>query len=243
MARKETPQWDWTVLDPELGSWVDAPYDALLDADVVVTHAGQNALAEVGSSRTPAVIVPQPRPHHEQEVTAEVLARWLACRGRRRMAASGLGERLEHADLLDGEDWASWCDGHAGRAHRRGGPVGGAGGRDGGAVTSAGAWLAHRDVDRLALAGVSTDWQLYDETSSGCRISTARRSARWQRSSSAEAQATARLPDASWVTSVLTGNQVRTDARVPQAAGAGSPETGVPCAEWKRPPDLRLLSA
>ena len=61
LARKETPDWDWTVLDPELGSWVDAPYDVLLDADVVVTHAGQNALAEVAASRTPAVVVPQGR--------------------------------------------------------------------------------------------------------------------------------------------------------------------------------------
>ena len=25
----------------------------------------------------------------------------------------GWAERLEHAYLLDGQDWASWCDGHA----------------------------------------------------------------------------------------------------------------------------------
>jgi glycosyl transferase family 28 len=114
MARKETPQWDWTVLDPDLGSWVDAPYDALLDADVVVTHAGENALAEVAASRTPAVVVPQPRPHREQEVTAEVLwhGGWPAVVVDA-WPRQGWAERLEHADHLDGQDWASWCDGHA----------------------------------------------------------------------------------------------------------------------------------
>ena len=114
LARKETPQWDWTVLDPELGSWVDAPFDALQDADVVITHAGQNALAEVAASRTPAVVVPQRRPHRQQEVTAEVL--WHGGWPTVVIDAwprQGWAERLEHADLLDGEDWASWCDGHA----------------------------------------------------------------------------------------------------------------------------------
>jgi hypothetical protein len=114
LARKETPQWEWTVLDPDLGSWSDSPYDALLDADVVVTHAGQNALAEVAASRTPAVVVPRPRPHRAQELTAEVLwhGGWPAVvidTGPRQ----GWEERLKHADLLDGGDWASWCDGHA----------------------------------------------------------------------------------------------------------------------------------
>jgi len=114
LARKETPQWNWTVLDPELGSWVDAPYPALLDADVVVTHAGQNALAEVAASRTPAVVVPQPRLHREQEVTAEVLwhGGWPAL-VIDAWPRQGWADRLEHALLLDGQDWASWCDGHA----------------------------------------------------------------------------------------------------------------------------------
>ena len=128
VARKETPQWDWTVLDPELGSWVDAPYDALLDADVVVTHAGQNALAEVAASRTPAVVVPRPRPHHEQEVTAEVLwhGGWPAV-VIDAWPRQGWAERLEHADLLDGRT-GPLVRRPCGRAHRRRGSVGRAGG-------------------------------------------------------------------------------------------------------------------
>jgi len=114
LARQETPEWDWTVLDSELGSWVDAPYDVLLDADVVVTHAGQNALAEVAASRTPAVVVPRPSPHRGQEVTAEALwhGGWPAV-VIDAWPRQGWAERLEHAHRLDGGDWASWCDGHA----------------------------------------------------------------------------------------------------------------------------------
>jgi hypothetical protein len=114
LAAKETPDWEWTILDRELGTWVDDPYAAVLDADVVVTHAGQNALAEVAASRTPAVVVPQPRPHREQDVTAEALwhGGWPALvvdAWPRR----GWGDRLQQARLLDGKDWESWCDGQA----------------------------------------------------------------------------------------------------------------------------------
>jgi hypothetical protein len=114
LARKETPEWAWTVLDRELGTWTEDPYASLLDADVVVTHAGQNALAEVAASRTPAVVVPQPRPHREQEVTAEVLCGggWPAVVADA-WPRQAWPERLHEAGLLDGSDWASWCDGHA----------------------------------------------------------------------------------------------------------------------------------
>ena len=44
-------------------------------ADVVVTHAGQGALADVAALRRPAVVVPEPSPHDEQRVTAEALRR------------------------------------------------------------------------------------------------------------------------------------------------------------------------
>jgi len=114
LARKETPDWEWTVLDRELGTWVDDPREALRDADVVVTHAGQNALAEVAASRTPAVVVPGGRPHREQEVASDVL--W---QGGWPAVVTGAGPRedwdtlLHHALLLDGADWVGWCDGQA----------------------------------------------------------------------------------------------------------------------------------
>jgi hypothetical protein len=112
LARKETPDWEWTVLDRELGEWVEDPSDHLADADVVVTHAGQNALAEVAAMRLPAVVVPQWRPHGEQHVTASALRHpcWPAvveeC-----WPGHGWDELLDHAVQLDGARWSSWCDG------------------------------------------------------------------------------------------------------------------------------------
>jgi hypothetical protein len=114
LALKDTPDWEWTVLDGELGRWVEEPYDALLDADVAVAQAGQNALAEIAASRTPAVVVAQPRPHREQHVTAQVLrsGTWPAVVVDQ-WPSGTWADRLAEARSLDGADWASWCDGHA----------------------------------------------------------------------------------------------------------------------------------
>jgi Glycosyltransferase family 28 C-terminal domain len=114
VARQETPDWEWTVLDRELGTWSDDPYPLLLDADVVVTTAGENALAEVAAARKPAVVVPQDRPHDEQRVAAEAL--WVG--GWPALVVDAWphqdwAKRLEQAATLDGQDWASWCDGRA----------------------------------------------------------------------------------------------------------------------------------
>jgi hypothetical protein len=68
-AARNTPGWAWTVLGGT-GNWNDDPWTALCQADVVVTHAGLNALAEVAAARKPAVVIPQARPHGEQAATA-----------------------------------------------------------------------------------------------------------------------------------------------------------------------------
>lgn len=113
-ARAATPGWEWTVLDARLGTWVEDPRAVVRAADVVVTHAGQNALAEVAASRTPAVVVAQQRPHEEQQVTADVLAHgtWPAV-----VADAWPGRDwtrlLDEAAALDGDGWARWCDGRA----------------------------------------------------------------------------------------------------------------------------------
>lgn len=105
-------EWTVTVIGGAAGPWVDDPSPLLRDADVVITHAGQNALAEVAAARRPAVVVPQERPHDEQVTTAAVLRdgpwpvvvldTW-----------PGDDEALEKAAILDGAAWAAWCDGHA----------------------------------------------------------------------------------------------------------------------------------
>lgn len=106
--------WELTVLGSG-GAWVDDPWTALSGADVVLTHAGQNALAEVASARRPAVVVPAERPHEEQRSTGRALATggWPV----------QVLDRLDHPDwpglldevaALDGAAWARWCDGRAG---------------------------------------------------------------------------------------------------------------------------------
>lgn len=111
-AAAATPGWVWDSCGLADGSWVDDPWPLLLEADVVVTHAGQNAVAEVAAARRRSVVVPQARPHHEQVATARALAgaglavveatwpppeRWAAV----------LGE----ASALDPSGWARWSDG------------------------------------------------------------------------------------------------------------------------------------
>lgn len=112
-ARRSTPGWTWTVLGGQAGAWHDDPWPALLRADVVVTHAGQNALAEVAAARRPAVVVPQERPHEEQRTTASALH----ADGRLPVVVAdppptddwaGL---LDRAARLDGRAWEVWNDG------------------------------------------------------------------------------------------------------------------------------------
>lgn len=104
--------WTWTVVGAAGTPWVEDPSALLREADVVVTHAGQNALAETAAARRPAVVVPQARPHDEQATTATVLREgpwpvvvldtWPTD-----------DEALEKAAVLDGGAWDGWVDGHA----------------------------------------------------------------------------------------------------------------------------------
>ena len=74
--------WDARVLGGGSG-WSDDPWTELCAAEVVVTNAGQNAVAEVAAAARPAVVVPESRPFGEQHATAALLA---AARSRARRA-------------------------------------------------------------------------------------------------------------------------------------------------------------
>ena len=52
----------------------DGVAELLQTVDVVIAHAGQNAIADIACHRVPAVVVPQRRPFHEQERMAQALA-------------------------------------------------------------------------------------------------------------------------------------------------------------------------
>jgi hypothetical protein len=116
-AQQETPRWNWQILGPApLGTWLADPSAALREADVVVTHAGQNAIAEVAAARRPAIVVPEKRPHAEQEATAQALAtdRWPAT-VLSTWPDRGWGRLLRETSMRDATAWEDWCDGHAAR--------------------------------------------------------------------------------------------------------------------------------
>ena len=114
-ARAATPGWAWTVRTP------DAPspdlWRELHEATVVVTHGGNNAVAELAAAQAHAVVVAQPRPHNEQEATAAALDRAGICVGLSRWPEAhewpGLFAR---ALTLGGERWELWR--HGDGAHR-----------------------------------------------------------------------------------------------------------------------------
>lgn len=116
-AAAATPGHTWQRLGP--GAWVDDPWEVICRADVVVSHAGLGALGDVAQARRPAIVVPQPRPHDEQLVTAAALREAkLAITAARWPAPREWPGHLAAARELGGDAWQRWCgpDGGAARA-------------------------------------------------------------------------------------------------------------------------------
>ena len=109
-AEHHTPGWSWTHR-PDPAVRADDIWSQLLGTDVVVTHGGSNAVAEVAAARRPAIVVAQQRPHDEQRARAEAVS------------ALGLGTGLaawpaphRWADLLAhavtaADGWQGWSPG------------------------------------------------------------------------------------------------------------------------------------
>jgi hypothetical protein len=116
-AAVATPDWDWHRLGP--GAWSEDPWPDLCAADVVVTHAGLGAIADVAAANRPAVVIPEPRPHDEQYATARALGdAGLAVTADRWPRDHDWPGLLVRA-LARGPDWRRWgTDGAAERAAR-----------------------------------------------------------------------------------------------------------------------------
>ena len=114
-----TPGWQWVLRTPEFPSpdlWRD-----LTRADVVVTHAGDSAVAEIAAARAPAVVIAQPRPFGEQKATTRALGAAGCCVTLDRWPeAAEWPDLLLRASRLGGAAWGSWNPGtgalHAARA-------------------------------------------------------------------------------------------------------------------------------
>ena len=111
-ARTQTPGVEWIQLGTNPGNRTADPLPHLLAADLVLTHAGQGALADVAAAGIPAVVVPQDRPHQEQAATGRALAALdlpvIVSSG---FARKDWAELLESAAELDGRKWTAWNDG------------------------------------------------------------------------------------------------------------------------------------
>ncbi|WNG87507.1 glycosyltransferase [Mycobacterium sp. ITM-2016-00317] len=104
--------WDgatYTALGGASGMWTDDPWPYLCEADVVVSHAGQNSVADIAAARRPAVVIPQPRPFDEQHATASVLERHgLAVTAARWPARGEWPELLQRVRAGDADRWRQW---------------------------------------------------------------------------------------------------------------------------------------
>ncbi|MEP7022395.1 MAG: glycosyltransferase [Actinomycetota bacterium] len=115
-AAASTPGWSWTVLGGDSGRWEEDPWAALCRADVIVTHAGLSALAEVAAARKPAIIIPQARPHAEQVTTSRALASaGLAITAESWPAGRHWATLLGAALDLGGDRWGTWSSGTGAR--------------------------------------------------------------------------------------------------------------------------------
>ncbi|RHA44224.1 hypothetical protein D1825_02390 [Cellulomonas rhizosphaerae] len=75
-ASAASPDYTWALagtLGGDSGSWQDDPWADLSSAEIVVSWAGQNAVADLAASDARAVVVPQERPFDEQRATAVAL--------------------------------------------------------------------------------------------------------------------------------------------------------------------------
>lgn len=70
--QEQLPQMNW--INVGANHWVDDIAALLARTQVVVTHCGQNAIADIATLDIPAVLCPQDRPHDEQRFLANELS-------------------------------------------------------------------------------------------------------------------------------------------------------------------------
>lgn len=108
-AAASGPEWSWRRPWPSTDA--ASLWSELTRAEVVVSHAGQNAVAEVAASRRPAVVIAEDRPFGEQQETAAVidtsgiavgLADW--------PVEQAWPQLLDRARHRGGDRWSEWSD-------------------------------------------------------------------------------------------------------------------------------------
>jgi UDP-N-acetylglucosamine--N-acetylmuramyl-(pentapeptide) pyrophosphoryl-undecaprenol N-acetylglucosamine transferase len=101
-----------------IGQWIDDPWPLMCEADVIVSHVGQGAVADIAAAAKPAVLVPSVRPFDEQHATATALAAaGLAVTVEELPRPADWPTLIDDARHLDADRWRLWgVDGAAARA-------------------------------------------------------------------------------------------------------------------------------
>ena len=85
------------------------PWPALCAADVVVSSAGQSAIADIAAAGRPAIIVPAQRPFAEQHATSGALVRGGTAVVRHRWPhLEEWPELIDRAGALSPDAWDCW---------------------------------------------------------------------------------------------------------------------------------------
>ncbi|MHA4849983.1 glycosyltransferase [Rhodococcus sp. MSC1_016] len=114
----EHRNYRWQALGIPGAPWAEDPWPHLCGCDVVVSHAGQNAVADIAVARRPSIIIGQPRPFDEQVETARALGNaGLAVSIPRWPETSKWPQLVDRALALGGDRWVRWqTSGAAARA-------------------------------------------------------------------------------------------------------------------------------
>jgi hypothetical protein len=113
---------DWKTLGLRGGPWTGDPWLDICAADVVVTHAGQNCVADVATASRPAIVLPQSRPFNEQYITADTLFKHgLALATSGWPDADAWRSLIRRAQVSDPSRWQEWHT--AGAAVRAAGAI------------------------------------------------------------------------------------------------------------------------
>ena len=111
-AQAAVPALRWTGVGLPGQPWSADIWTRLSRASVVVTHGGQNALADVAAAARPAVVVPQQRPFAEQTTVAAALQAARIATSRPDWPTTAAWPAVvEEAIELGGHAWSRWSTG------------------------------------------------------------------------------------------------------------------------------------
>ncbi|WP_067813355.1 glycosyltransferase [Nocardia inohanensis] len=110
------PDYRWHTAGS--ANWIDDLWPRLCTSHLVVSHAGQGAIADIAAAARPALVIPAARPFGEQQATAHTLeTAGLATVSRSWPALAEWPELFERAANFDDRRWREWeTDGAAERA-------------------------------------------------------------------------------------------------------------------------------